>query len=72
MDRTVALRIAGVFVLLAVFAGTLGVGAFTSLAEALLVIGIAIAAAMLALGSAPRRRLVPVRAPSRRRPDAPR
>jgi hypothetical protein len=64
MDRSFALRAAGVFALPAVAFGALGAGAPFHLANALLAIGAAAGSIMLAIALARRPRLVPVRARS--------
>lgn len=65
MDRTVALRAAGAFLLPGLVAGAFGAG--PPFAAAALIIAATLGVAMMAFGPAPQRRFVPARARSRRR-----
>jgi hypothetical protein len=61
MDRTVALRTAGAFALSALVFGVIGAGAPSQLAQALFVMSATAGSVMLAIGLAPRPRLIPLR-----------
>ena len=68
MDRIVALRAAGVFLLAALVAGAFGAGAYSALAQAAFLISATMGVTVLAFGSAPRQRPVLARVRSRRAP----
>ncbi len=66
MDRTVALRAAGLFLLSGLVAGAFGAGVYPALAQAAVAICATMLVGILAFGAAPRRHLVPARVRSRR------
>ena len=66
MDRTVALRAAGLFLLSGLVAGAFAAGAYPALAQAAVAICATMVVGVMAFGSAPRPHLVPARVRPRR------